>query len=165
MTAGPQPGMRIKTRELIDRTRPGVLFIDEAYALTPSSEVDFGYEAIATLVKAMEDHRNELAVIVAGYEEELSEFIPSNPGLRSRFRTYIAFPDCRASELAQIFEDMVREVGIGAGRQGPCEGGTDLLPRRRAAGLRQRPLRALALRAGVRQDGRARSHGRRGIGG
>jgi stage V sporulation protein K len=102
----------IKTRELIDRTMPGVLFIDEAYALTPSSEVDFGYEAIATLVKAMEDHRNELAVIVAGYEEEMAEFIGSNPGLRSRFKTYIAFPDYTAAELARIFEDMVREVGI-----------------------------------------------------
>ena len=102
----------IKTRELIDRTRPGVLFIDEAYALTPSSEVDFGYEAIATLVKAMEDHRGELAVIVAGYEEEMSEFIGSNPGLRSRFKTYIAFPDYKAAELATIFADMVREVGI-----------------------------------------------------
>jgi SpoVK/Ycf46/Vps4 family AAA+-type ATPase len=102
----------IKTRELIDRTRPGVLFIDEAYALTPSSEVDFGYEAIATLVKAMEDHRDEFAVIVAGYEEEMAEFIGSNPGLRSRFKTYIAFPDYTAAELAIIFEDMVREVGI-----------------------------------------------------
>jgi Cdc6-like AAA superfamily ATPase len=102
----------IKTRELIDRTRPGVLFIDEAYALTPSGEVDFGHEAIATLVKAMEDHRNEFAVIVAGYEEEMAEFIGSNPGLRSRFKTYIAFPDYTAAELARIFEDMVREVGI-----------------------------------------------------
>jgi Cdc6-like AAA superfamily ATPase len=102
----------IKTRELIDRTRPGVLFIDEAYALTPSSEVDFGYEAIATLVKAMEDHRDQFAVIVAGYEEEMAEFIGSNPGLRSRFKTYIAFPDYTAAELATIFQDMVREVGI-----------------------------------------------------
>ena len=105
----------IKTRELIDRTRPGVLFIDEAYALTPSSEVDFGYEAIATLVKAMEDHRDEFAVIVAGYEEEMAEFIGSNPGLRSRFKTYIAFPDYTAAELVRIFEDMVREVGIELG--------------------------------------------------
>ncbi|HEU0302405.1 MAG TPA: AAA family ATPase [Longimicrobium sp.] len=102
----------IKTRELIDRTRPGVLFIDEAYALTPSSEVDFGHEAIATLVKAMEDHRSELAVIVAGYEEEMAEFIGSNPGLRSRFKTYIAFPDYRSAELTEIFERMVRDVGI-----------------------------------------------------
>ena len=105
----------IKTRELIDRTRPGVLFIDEAYALVPRGEVDFGHEAIATLVKAMEDHRNEFAVIVAGYEEEMSEFIGSNPGLRSRFKTYIAFPDYTAAELAQIFEGMVRDVGITLG--------------------------------------------------
>jgi SpoVK/Ycf46/Vps4 family AAA+-type ATPase len=102
----------LKTRELIDRTRPGVLFIDEAYALTPTSSVDFGYEAIATLVKAMEDHRDEFAVIVAGYEDEMSEFIESNPGLRSRFRTFIAFPDYAASELSEIFERMVRDTGI-----------------------------------------------------
>jgi stage V sporulation protein K len=102
----------IKTRELIDRTRPGVLFIDEAYALTPRGEVDFGHEAIATLVKAMEDHRSELAVIVAGYGEEMEEFIGSNPGLRSRFKTYIAFPDYRGAELTEIFERMVRDVGI-----------------------------------------------------
>lgn len=102
----------IKTRELIDRTRPGVLFIDEAYALTPSSEVDFGHEAIATLVKAMEDHRGELAIIVAGYEEEMTQFIGSNPGLRSRFKTYIAFPDYRSNELIEIFERMVLDVGI-----------------------------------------------------
>src|SRR5215213_3447520 len=102
----------IKTKEVIDRSKPGVLFIDEAYALTPSSGVDFGHEAIATLVKAMEDHRNEFAVIVAGYEDEMAEFIGSNPGLRSRFKTYIAFPDYTAAELATIFQDMVREVGI-----------------------------------------------------
>ncbi len=102
----------IKTRELIDRTRPGVLFIDEAYALTPTSSVDFGYEAIATLVKAMEDHRDQFAVIVAGYEEEMTEFIESNPGLRSRFRTFIAFPDYAAAELTEIFERMARDTGI-----------------------------------------------------
>ncbi len=103
----------IKTREVIDRTKPGVLFIDEAYALTPSSGVDYGHEAIATLVKAMEDHRNDFAVIVAGYKEEMSEFIGSNPGLRSRFKTYIDFPDYSAPELTEIFERMTRDVGIG----------------------------------------------------
>ncbi len=102
----------IKTRELIDRTRPGVLFIDEAYALTPSVSVDFGHEAIATLVKAMEDHRNEFAVIVAGYEDEMTEFIGSNPGLRSRFKTYIGFPDYTAAELTEIFGRMASDVGI-----------------------------------------------------
>jgi stage V sporulation protein K len=103
----------IKTREVIDRSKPGVLFIDEAYALTPSSGVDFGHEAIATLVKAMEDHRNEFAVIVAGYEDEMSDFIGSNPGLRSRFKTFIQFPDYTAAELTEIFERMVRDVGLG----------------------------------------------------
>ena len=102
----------IKTREVIDRTRPGVLFIDEAYALTPSSEVDFGHEAIATIVKAMEDYRDRLAVIVAGYEEEMQYFIESNPGLRSRFKTYINFPDYRSAELTEIFTRMVNDVGL-----------------------------------------------------
>ncbi|HEX5715572.1 MAG TPA: AAA family ATPase, partial [Thermoanaerobaculia bacterium] len=102
----------IKTKELIDKTRPGVLFIDEAYALTPSSDVDFGHEAIATLVKAMEDHRHQFAVIVAGYEDEMSYFIGSNPGLRSRFKTYIAFPDYKSAELSEIFQRMAREAGI-----------------------------------------------------
>jgi SpoVK/Ycf46/Vps4 family AAA+-type ATPase len=102
----------IKTREAIDRSKPGVLFVDEAYALTPSSGVDFGHEAIATLVKALEDHRNDFAVIVAGYEEEMQEFIGSNPGLRSRFKTFIKFPDYTAAELTQIFERMAGDVGL-----------------------------------------------------
>jgi SpoVK/Ycf46/Vps4 family AAA+-type ATPase len=102
----------IKTREVIDRTKPGVLFIDEAYALTPSSGIDYGHEAIATLVKAMEDHRNEFAVIVAGYEEEMTDFIGSNPGLRSRFKTYIDFPNYSAAELTEIFGRMAVDVGI-----------------------------------------------------
>ena len=105
----------IKTHELINRTRPGVLFIDEAYSLTPSSGVDFGHEAIATLVKAMEDHRNDFAVIVAGYGDEMQEFIESNPGLRSRFKTYIDFPDFASAELSEIFGRMAHEVGIALG--------------------------------------------------
>lgn len=109
----------IKTREVIDRTKPGVLFIDEAYALTPSSGVDYGHEVIATLVKAMEDHRNEFAVIVAGYEDQMSDFIGSNPGLRSRFKTYIDFPDYSAAELTDIFQRMAADVGIGLG-EGAC---------------------------------------------
>ena len=102
----------IKTTELINRTKPGVLFIDEAYALTPKGEVDFGHEAIATIVKAMEDHRAELAVIVAGYEVEMAEFVGSNPGLRSRFKTYIDFPDYSPNELRQIFERMAADAGL-----------------------------------------------------
>jgi stage V sporulation protein K len=105
----------IKTHELINRTRPGVLFVDEAYSLTPSSGVDFGHEAIATLVKAMEDHRDDFAVIVAGYGDEMQEFIDSNPGLRSRFKTFIDFPDYNAGELGEIFGRMAHEVGIALG--------------------------------------------------
>jgi stage V sporulation protein K len=112
MVAGYVGQTAIKTKELIDRTKPGVLFIDEAYALTPSSHVDFGHEAIATLVKAMEDYRDQLAVIVAGYEEEMTEFISSNPGLRSRFKTQIAFPDYNAAELTEIFCRMAAEAGM-----------------------------------------------------
>jgi len=102
----------IKTMEAINRTRPGVLFIDEAYALAGASSVDFGAEAIATIVKAMEDHRRELAVIVAGYAEQMTDFIESNPGLRSRFKTYVAFPDYSAAELAQIFERLAASSGV-----------------------------------------------------
>jgi Holliday junction resolvasome RuvABC ATP-dependent DNA helicase subunit len=102
----------IKTTEVIAKTRPGVLFIDEAYALAPTSTVDFGSEAIATMVKAMEDYRSEFAVIVAGYADEMAEFINSNPGLRSRFRTYISFPDYAAAELLQIFQGFVTASGL-----------------------------------------------------
>jgi Cdc6-like AAA superfamily ATPase len=105
----------IKTAEVIKKTRPGVLFVDEAYSLTPSSGVDYGHEAIATLVKAMEDHRDDFAVIVAGYEEEMSDFINSNPGLRSRFKTFIDFPDYSAAELVEIFDRMVQDVGLELG--------------------------------------------------
>jgi Cdc6-like AAA superfamily ATPase len=105
----------IKTHELINRTRPGVLFIDEAYSLTPRGDVDYGHEAIATLVKAMEDHRDDLAVIVAGYGDEMQAFIESNPGLRSRFKTYIDFPDYSSGELGEIFGRMAHEVGIALG--------------------------------------------------
>mgnify|MGYP001214501743 CR=1 FL=1 len=94
----------IKTAELIDRARPGVLFIDEAYSLAPSHPTDFGAEAIATLVKAMEDYREDFAVIAAGYGDEMSTLIASNPGLRSRFKTYIDFPNYSPSELLSIFQ-------------------------------------------------------------
>ena len=105
----------IKTKEVIDRTKPGVLFIDEAYALTPRVDVDFGHEAIATLVKAMEDYRDRLAVIVAGYQDEMTDFIESNPGLRSRFKTYVDFPNYGPNELSEIFVRMAQEVGIELG--------------------------------------------------
>lgn len=103
----------IKTTDLIARTRPGVLFIDEAYALTPRHDSDFGAEAIATLVKAMEDYRNDFAVIAAGYGEEMNQFVGSNPGLRSRFKTFVEFPNYGVDELTQIFARFVKECGLG----------------------------------------------------
>jgi len=102
----------IKTAEIIARTRPGVLFIDEAYSLAPTHGSDFGAEAIATLVKAMEDHRAELAVIAAGYGEEMAAFVGSNPGLKSRFKTYIDFPDYTPQELTLIFESFAKLASI-----------------------------------------------------
>ncbi len=102
----------LRTAEVIRESRPGVLFIDEAYALAPTHGTDFGAEAIATLVKAMEDHRDELAVIVAGYEEEMDRFLASNPGLRSRFKTVIHFPDYAPEELTRIFESLANGAGL-----------------------------------------------------
>jgi Holliday junction resolvasome RuvABC ATP-dependent DNA helicase subunit len=103
----------IKTAELIQRTRPGVLFIDEAYSLTPTHHSDFGAEAIAALVKAMEDYRRDLAVIMAGYGDEMADLVASNPGLRSRFKTYVSFPDYEAAELTRIFATFAKDASIG----------------------------------------------------
>jgi hypothetical protein len=91
----------LKTSEVINSAIGGVLFIDEAYALEGD---EYGSEAIATLVKAMEDHRDTLVVIVAGYPDEMQLFIDANPGLESRFGTTIAFPDYGDDELVQIFQ-------------------------------------------------------------
>lgn len=92
-----------KTKGVIEKALGGVLFIDEAYALNGKGENDFGQEAIDTLLKAMEDHRNDLVVIVAGYDELMDDFIHSNPGLESRFNRYLHFEDYSAEELAKIF--------------------------------------------------------------
>ncbi len=92
----------VKTNRIIDKALDGVLFIDEAYSLIAKGE-DFGQEAISTLLKRMEDDRDRLIVILAGYTVEMEEFINSNPGLRSRFNRYIFFPDYSAEELSEIF--------------------------------------------------------------
>ena len=94
----------IKTRKAVDSALGGVLFIDEAYALNSRSDNDFGQEAINTILKAMEDHRDELVVIAAGYDGLMDDFIHSNPGLESRFNRFLHFEDYTPEELVQIFE-------------------------------------------------------------
>ena len=93
-----------KTSEVIQRAMGGVLFIDEAYALTGKAENDFGQEAVDTLLKAMEDNREDLVVIVAGYDGLMDTFIHSNPGLESRFNRYLHFDDYSAEEMLSILE-------------------------------------------------------------
>ncbi len=101
----------LKTKEVIESAMGGVLFIDEAYSLAEGGENDFGGEAIDTILKAMEDHRDELVVIVAGYTGPMEKFLNSNPGLESRFNKYIFFPDYTGEELYAIFLSQVERNG------------------------------------------------------
>lgn len=94
----------IKTQEVIEKAKGGVLFIDEAYTLTNRGATDYGQEAVDTLLKAMEDQRDDLVVIVAGYIELMEEFIHSNPGLESRFNRFLHFPDYTVDEMTEIFK-------------------------------------------------------------
>ena len=99
----------IKTQEVISKALGGVLFIDEAYSLTPANaDKDFGQEAIDTILKAMEDHRDDFVVIVAGYATLMPRFIDSNPGLKSRFNKYLYFEDYNGTQLFEIFQGRVK---------------------------------------------------------
>ena len=109
MVAGYMGQTAEKVTEVVQKAMGGILFIDEAYSLVTDSEGDFGQEAINTLLKLMEDNRDSLVVIVAGYTEEMKDFIDSNPGLRSRFNRYIQFNDYSDEELLQIFKSYVDE--------------------------------------------------------
>jgi AAA+ superfamily predicted ATPase len=104
----------LKTSETLQAALGGMLLIDEAYALARGGENDFGREAIDTLVKFMEDHRDDLAIVAAGYTAEMADFIDTNPGLKSRFTRTISFPDYTDDELVAIF------LGLGEKSQYAC---------------------------------------------
>ncbi|WP_025741209.1 AAA family ATPase [Aquimarina pacifica] len=104
MVAGYVGQTALKVEEVIKTSIDGVLFIDEAYSLANGNKKDFGNEAIEVLLKKMEDHRDQLVVIVAGYPDEMQEFIGSNPGLQSRFNRYFTFDHYKPKELIGIFE-------------------------------------------------------------
>jgi SpoVK/Ycf46/Vps4 family AAA+-type ATPase len=102
-----------KTKAVIDKAMDGVLFIDEAYSLAPVNiPNDFGKEVIATLITEMEENRGRLVVIVAGYKDEMENLIRLNPGLKSRFKTFINFQDYSPAELFKILVHMAAEAGI-----------------------------------------------------
>lgn len=103
----------IKTQGVIQQALGGVLFIDEAYTLARGNDSnDYGQEAIDTILKAMEDHRDDLVVIVAGYPDLMERFVNSNPGLKSRFNKYIYFEDYTPEELLEIFDSMCKKSGL-----------------------------------------------------
>lgn len=98
-----------KSRDQIKRSLGGILFIDEAYSLARGGEKDFGKEAIDTIVKGMEDNKDNLIIILAGYREEMNKFMQTNPGLRSRFPIHINFPDYSTDELLAIADMMLQQ--------------------------------------------------------
>lgn len=100
----------LKTQRVIEQALGGVLFIDEAYSLL--SEDNYSRECIATLIKAMEDHRDKLCVIMAGYPQEMEELLKSNPGFESRIAFKIDFPIYTETELYQIFINMLKQEGF-----------------------------------------------------
>ena len=144
-----------RTRAVLESALGGTLLVDEAYALARGSEQDFGREAIDTIVKFMEDHRDDLAVIAAGYPEEMATLIDANPGLKSRFTRTVHFPDYTTEELVAIFSSMSATSSYHLDEAGALAL-AEVDPRRAAdAWVRQRPLRAQRLRGRGQPSGRA----------
>ncbi|MCR5210136.1 MAG: AAA family ATPase [Lachnospiraceae bacterium] len=104
MVSGYMGQTAAKVESIVEKARGGILFIDEAYTLVSGADNDYGQEAVDTLLKLMEDHRDDLIVIVAGYPEPMERFLNSNPGLRSRFNKYIVFENYSHNELYEIFK-------------------------------------------------------------
>ena len=111
----------VKTNKIIDSALDGVLFIDEAYSLVQSDRNDYGMEAIATLLKRMEDDRDRLVVILAGYSDEMKQFLNSNPGLQSRFNRFIHFADYSVDELTEIFISNLKKNDYRIDEEALCE--------------------------------------------
>lgn len=100
----------VKVNKTVNSALNGILFIDEAYSLIGENKDDFGKEAVATLIKRMEDDRDKLVLVLAGYTKEMSDFIDTNPGFKSRFNRYISFPDYTPDELFEIFESSCKKL-------------------------------------------------------
>lgn len=110
LIAGYQGQTAIKVKEVIEKAKGGVLFIDEAYSLTENEKSDsYGRECLTELTKGLEDYRDDLVVIVAGYTNLMRDFFDSNPGLKSRFNTFIEFPDYDIKEMIEIFQQMAKQ--------------------------------------------------------
>jgi SpoVK/Ycf46/Vps4 family AAA+-type ATPase len=99
----------LKTKEVLDSAKGGVLFIDEAYALNRPHANDYGHEVMETVLTYMENNRGDLVVVVAGYPAEMDDFLKMNPGIASRFDYTLDFPDFSDDELVQIFVEMAAE--------------------------------------------------------
>lgn len=109
LIAGYQGQTALKVKNVINKAKGGVLFIDEAYSITENDHSDsYGRECLTELTKALEDYRNDLVVIVAGYTDLMNKFFESNPGLKSRFNTFIEFPNYNSTELYDILDKMCK---------------------------------------------------------